>query len=317
MNDLDNDDFAFAISSIAQHECPNLEISIEGSPDGSPAGPNQSLEDTAQIDGGTNVRQPEDSIAGLPPMVEEFLNAPSSWNPIYNSSLTLPDHSDEYNHDTIDFFAGSFGLPVMHGQSQDQSATTPMQKGVDISPPESQLWTPHEPETCDGGIQEATRKRKRPAQLSHEQAVCEDNHRGHRNRKEKAKPIPEETWDLMKSNITGCYITEGKTMKQVKEMLESKFQHLLEHCGGKVEEKQILDQLKKWKIQKYVRPRQREYIIQKYLERVKMEGKRPLKFFVRGVVVYPNKVERWLKSWMKTRQDSGKGEGKYECGTCE
>lgn len=110
MNDLDNDDFAFAISSIAQHECLNLKIPTEGSPDGSPAGTNQPLEDTAQIDGGDNVWQPENDIAGLPPMVEEFLDAPSSWNPMYNSSLTLPDHSNEYNRDTIDLFTRLLGF---------------------------------------------------------------------------------------------------------------------------------------------------------------------------------------------------------------
>lgn len=311
MNILDNGDFTLPTWALDQSDLPDFDLSI----DEYNFGPILPFQDTAAVDGDGQTWQPDDTITILPHTHNDTLTIPSLLKPTHISSPMVFDILDEDRYSPPGISTESAGIAVMYGQSQDGSAIAPVYQCDNASPPEGRLQTPNVPETSCQSIQEVTRKRKRTVEFSHDKADSGESHKGHRKRKSKAKPIPQETWDLMKSDITNCYITEEKTMNQVKEMLEEKFLDRLQHCGGKVEEKQILDQLKKWKIQKYVRPKQREYIIRKYLERSKVKEKRPLKFFVRGVGISPAKIERWLKIWIKARQDSK--EGQHDCGICK
>ena len=311
MNVFDNGDFALPSWALDQPNISSFDLSID--------------EHTF----GPILPFPEEARVGEEDIMWQFEDTVPTLRHTHDGSHNV--HNDSHMMTPGNYGGEGYGLnsvsteldeyTALHEQPQNHPTTALVHSGVNTPSSQGSRQALAKAKIYPEKSHVTIRQPKKVAKSTPKRAIREGGYEGPRKRKKKVKPIPEQTWDLMKSDIMEHFITQDKTMKQVKEILEKNFKDQLNDCGGMVEEKQILDRLKIWKIQKNVRPKQREYIIRKYLERANMEGKRPLRFFVRGVEVPSTKIERWLRAWTKARIDSeapmDSDEGARGTGTCK
>ncbi|OAL48572.1 TPR-like protein [Pyrenochaeta sp. DS3sAY3a] len=110
-----------------------------------------------------------------------------------------------------------------------------------------------------------------------------------RRRKRKVATIPAQDWEPYKARIIELHVKLKYKLPEVKQILED------EH-GFVAEIRQYRTRISQWKMDKNVKPREMAAIVRKRQQRKLIEPERgELVFSVRGQVVEPPKIDRWMK----------------------
>ncbi|KAH7406458.1 hypothetical protein DE146DRAFT_647548 [Phaeosphaeria sp. MPI-PUGE-AT-0046c] len=109
------------------------------------------------------------------------------------------------------------------------------------------------------------------------------------SRKRKAPTLREDDWEPCKARILDLHTTQKLSLSKVKQIIEDEY-------GFIAELRQYRSRIHQWGGDKNVKTHEMQAIVRKRQKRTLVEkGKGQLVFNVRGNLVEPNKIERWMK----------------------
>ncbi|KAF2820930.1 TPR-like protein [Ophiobolus disseminans] len=110
-----------------------------------------------------------------------------------------------------------------------------------------------------------------------------------RPRKRKAATLRADDWEPYKKRILDLHIEQKKSLPEVRQIVEKE-------CGFKAELRQYRSRVSQWGKDKNVKPQEMQAIVRKRQKRKLVDtNKGQLVFEVRGSLVEPPKIERWMK----------------------
>ncbi|KAM0136778.1 hypothetical protein ACHAO1_004337 [Botrytis cinerea] len=102
-----------------------------------------------------------------------------------------------------------------------------------------------------------------------------------------------EEWESQRSIFTQLYLTEGKSLKEVMETMESKY-------GFRATPRQYKRRIEQWKLDKNIKESDMRVILRKDLKR-KREGKKS-EFRISGREIEPKKIQRFAQRYKVTEE---------------
>ncbi|KAH8592587.1 hypothetical protein B0O99DRAFT_464286, partial [Bisporella sp. PMI_857] len=112
------------------------------------------------------------------------------------------------------------------------------------------------------------------------------------SRKRKAPTLRADDWEPVKARVIELYIDRERPLPEVKEVVEQEFNSI----GFTATIRQYQLRLSQWCRDKNVKPNEMKAIVRKRQQRKLVEmHKGELIFQLRGSVVEPGKINRWMK----------------------
>ncbi|KAH7069070.1 Clr5 domain-containing protein [Paraphoma chrysanthemicola] len=109
-----------------------------------------------------------------------------------------------------------------------------------------------------------------------------------KGRRTKAPTLRDSDWEPHKHRIRDLHIVQDKPLKEVKQIMHEQF-------NFSAEIRQYRSRISKWKLDKNIKSDEMKCIVKKRQHRKFVESKKPeLMFRVRGNLVEPAKVQRWM-----------------------
>ncbi|PVH70226.1 hypothetical protein DL98DRAFT_388852, partial [Cadophora sp. DSE1049] len=113
-----------------------------------------------------------------------------------------------------------------------------------------------------------------------------------RSRKRKAQTLRDEDWEPVKRRVIELHITQNIPLPEVKIRVEEEFKS----SGFTATIRQYRSRLSQWGLDKKVKPHEMKAIVKKRQRRRLVEtDKGELVFKLRGNLVEPHKIDRWMR----------------------